>query len=77
MPLTTTYLALIRKAYYTVQYSGALKRRPDLGKMPRHYLQHHQQKLQCIWATAVNHGVTISAIDFSCVEAYIDHVLFR
>ena len=24
-----------------------------------------------------NHGVTISAIDFSCVEAYIDHVLFR
>ena len=29
MPLTTTYLALIRKAYYTVQYSGALKRRPD------------------------------------------------
>ena len=58
MPLTTTYLALIRKAYYTVQYSGAVKRRSDLGKMRRHYLQHHQQKLQCIWATAVNHGVT-------------------
>ena len=77
MPLTCfTYKGKIR-GYYTVQYSGALKRRPDLGKMRRHYLQHHQQKLQCIWATAVNHGVTISAIDFSCVEAYIDHVLFR
>ena len=29
MLLTTTYLALILKAYYTVQYSGALERRPD------------------------------------------------
>ena len=29
MLLTNMYLALIPKAYYTVQYSGALKRRPD------------------------------------------------
>ena len=67
MPLTTTYLALIPKAYYTVQYNGALKRRPDFRQNAAVLFATPPQKLQCIWAMAVNQGVTISAIDFSCV----------